>query len=234
MATAKTQTIMYRPLSEVLAKLQERIGDDKLKKVEKVKGQTFTYIAWNDAARQLDDIFGPFGWAEEVVKTDFDSTNGVYAVTRQLVGYAMAGEEVVSIRRQAIGRAVAQPSREGGLTPQSHDIAIAAADSDSFSRASKKLGDAFGLFLYDKEDPAHQASSAPQRSYDASAAPRSSSPHFALSEKQVFALGKKGYSNDDMARIRSREDVDAAFAGTFPKGAKAAAASVPAGEDFPF
>lgn len=145
---------MYKLLPDVLAALATRIGDDKLKKVRKGNQPEQTYIKWTDSAEQLDAIFGVDGWEESIEDFKFDATKGVYAVVRTIRGFVQEVDDTgrptrtSAITRTAVGRAVA--------VGDNHDTAIAAADSDSFSRAAKKFGDALGLFLYDKDDVANQ------------------------------------------------------------------------------
>lgn len=206
---------MYKDLKDIVAALDVRVDDSKLK-----KGPKGTYISWSDSADILTSIFGTEGWEESIEDVKFDSTNGIYAVTRTITGFAQEYDDegkpfrVVSITRCGVGRAVAGLDRNGVLQ---HDGAIASADSDSFSRAAKKFGNALGLFLYDKDDPANQGTSA------FAAAPRST-PAAAPgglndkrpSDKQAnILLTKMGYTPEQLAATPFqtwKADIDEYFA----------------------
>ncbi len=184
---------MYKRIEEVQAALVTRIDQDKLQ----TRPDGFTYVPWEVTARQLDHVFGPFGWEENITNQQFDTERGIYIVSRRITGYAELPDEngprYTTITREGVGTGQGDPTNA-----RSTDTAIKAADSDSFSRAAKKLGDAFGLYLYDKSEQTPRTtststSSAPQRT-----ATTSSGPVRPPSAAQMRFLASLGYSDEDV------------------------------------
>lgn len=204
---------MYKLLPDVLAALATRIGDDKLKKVKKGNQPEQTYIKWTDSAEQLDAIFGVAGWEESIEDFKFDAAKGVYAVVRTIRGFVQEVDDkgkptqVITITRTAVGRAVA--------VGDNHDTAIAAADSDSFSRAAKKFGDALGLFLYDKDDVANQPTVAAAPRSTPAAAPGGLNDKRPSDKQANILLTKMGYTPEQLAATPFqtwKADIDEYFA----------------------
>lgn len=111
----------------------------------------FTYIPWNDTAKAAIEVFGPLGWSNEIItlKEDEGGYSCIMRVTVQV--YDPARQEVIRVTRDGVGYGEIQKTRDGR---ELRDTAIKAAASDALSRAFKLLGDAFGLFLYEKEEDA--------------------------------------------------------------------------------
>lgn len=146
-----------KTIEEVVAALATRLPAESVKRVSKGAQGTYDYVPWETTASELDRIFGPFGWEERIINQAADTARGVYSVTRELTGYATENGEVVDITRVAVGAKCSAGDR-----PDAHANAMKSADSDSFSRAAKKLGDAFGRYLYDKDDDAHAPQGTPR------------------------------------------------------------------------
>lgn len=150
--------------------------------------QGYTYIPWNESARKLNEIFGPMGWSSELREVKDDGT-GYSAIVR--ISATVIGEDggQITITRDGVGYADILTTRDGRLL---RDTAIKAAASDAFSRACKMLGDALGLFLYDraeKEQPKQNYQSNTRQTPPPSRqAPKSSG----LSEKMIGVLEKRG------------------------------------------
>lgn len=165
----------YRTVAEIVAALHVRIRDDKLKSVKKGGGNLFAYVSWETTAEELDRIYGEFGWSTEPLSYSGDSQSGVYLAALKLTVTAIddATGMIVTKSAAGFGRGVAEPSgddREKGLTVASklqlHDTAASAAGSDAFSKAAKLLGDAFGRFLYKKEEQTPVGRTAPRGQQD--------------------------------------------------------------------
>jgi hypothetical protein len=134
-----------------------------LAKVDKGSKGKFDYIPWNETARLLTTIFGTFGWSAGIVDRESHvDANGatVYTVGLDLAVRAQ-DDESRDIREKhlpGVGVGIAAPNKAGVVTADAHDTAAKGARSDALSVAAKSLGDAFGLFLYDKGDPARSTS----------------------------------------------------------------------------
>lgn len=204
--------MQFKTLEEVQTALATRLPEGQLKVRREENKQTgrvqeFSYVPWEVTTRQLDAIFGPFGWTEEVTNQQYDTQKGIYIVTRRITGFAAVTEgegedsytHPVSITREGVGVGIA-----AGDNGRAHDTAIKGADSDSFSRAAKKLGDGFGLYLYDRDDPANarpanteNASASASTRQDTSAPTKANGP----TEKQRKFLNDLGWNNAAIATM---------------------------------
>ncbi len=154
--TEPAKNMMYREINEVLTLLSTRIKDEELSWVRGSGGNDYAYVPWEKSVRILTDIFGPFGWKMEIIDRQSDTTNGIYSATVRVTVYAITSTGIIETSRDGVGVGI-----RIGDNVQANDTAIKAAASDALSRAVKLLGDAFGMFLYDRGDPARvrQASS---------------------------------------------------------------------------
>jgi len=196
---------IYKSASEAAALLHERYSGP-MKAVRKAGGQVYDYIPWNESARQLDKVFGIFGWDSQVVALEAHPTQGIYTAAVAITARVLDDEtgNIISITRSAVGRGSASPTREErdrGIEVAenlgAHDTAAAAAGSDAFSRAAKLLGDAFGLFLYDKEETTASAGYTPAQRPATTTATTNRGP----SPKQMAVLIERGYTEAQIAGL---------------------------------
>jgi Rad52/22 family double-strand break repair protein len=115
------------------------------------------YVPWNISATLLNDIFGFFGWdthetSNDTYSRDFTDKNGVTrletiytAGLRLTVRAKMPDGSIITKTVENIGSAAP------GAYTDALDTAVKAARSDALSRACKLLGNAFGLYFYEKE-----------------------------------------------------------------------------------
>ena len=112
----------------------------------------FDYISWQDTVRQLNNIFGFTGWSSEVREFNEITTEngrGFKSIVRLTCNARDEDGGIVTFHRDGVGFS---DIRTTGNGVDLVDTAVKAAESDALSRAAKKLGDAFGLFLYDKKE----------------------------------------------------------------------------------
>lgn len=156
---------MYRSVEEIEKALQDRgRAEAVMARVNKGGKGSFTYIPWNDTVRLLDDVFGVFGWTARVTHTANDFERGIYRTDIELTVLAEAENGAVltkTLPGTGVGIVV-------GQSQDAHDTAIKASRSDAISVAAKSLGNAFGLFLYDKGDPARSEGASQQTTRQAS------------------------------------------------------------------
>lgn len=212
---------VYKSASEAAALLKERY-DGPMKGVQGRGGKTYDYIPWNESARQLDKVFGIFGWDSKVTALSAHPAEGVYTAAVEVTARVLDDEtgNVITITRSAVGRGTAQPSKDEreklGLTISqdlgTHDTAAATAGSDAFSRACKLLGDAFGLFLYDKPETASYTRAAAQSAGSRTQAPRQAPAGQAgtgqgprPSVKQMTVLNERGYTTEQVEGMDFRD-----------------------------
>lgn len=183
---------MYKTVEEVTRALAVKLDMGLTKK----SYDGYDSVPWNEATRLLDDIFGVFGWSERVLSTYANPQAGVYGVARELTVYAV--DEKGSTVSKTVSAVGACPVR--GESGKAHKTAFMGADSLSFSKATKKLGEAFGLFLYDKDEDEDSSNheSAPRKSAGAKSS-GDRGDDIRPSEKQLFVLtNKAGYTEDDI------------------------------------
>lgn len=151
---------MLRPIEQVTDLLNDRTFAEKsLTQVSKGSKGSFTYVPWNETTRILDQIFGPMGWDSRLTDRQVTESGGafIYHVGLELTVRAAAPDgSIITATRAGVGVGIAAPNRDGYLAPDAHDTAAKAARSDAISTAAKTLGNAFGLFLYDRGDPARE------------------------------------------------------------------------------
>ena len=209
---------VLKTVEEIETALRDRArADEVLSRVDKGNRGKFTYIPWNETARMMNEVFGVFGWSTYKVSSVDDVERGVYIYDGSLIVRAMAGDEV--IEKQLTGRGVGIVSK-GSLEKgdrEAHDTAAKGARSDFLSVAAKCLGEAFGIFLYDKGDPAHtegyvaaHAGAAVQiaTTHETSTAPQVSKPAPTAdgkiglaSEKQAAVMRKNGWNDAQIAEL---------------------------------
>lgn len=207
--TDSTQTSIgvYRSASEVAAALAKKY-DGTLKTVKGSGNKDFEYIPWNDSLRKLTEVFGPFGWDTRITHSEAHPAEGVYVAVVEVTARVIddATGAIVTLTRAGQGRSIARPSkfeREQGMTVAvdlgTHKTAAAGAASDALSRAVKQLGDAFGLFLYEKDEDEggeqQTYGNSPRRS---SSGPSEGTKRGGATPNQRTWLLKNGFSNDDV------------------------------------
>lgn len=189
---------MYKTVSEVLAALSQEPNPA----IVETNYDGKKYISWDNSVRELDRIFGPFGWSERAIAMEAHPAEGIYtaAVEVSVTVKADKGDATFTITRAGYGRSTAQASKDEraqGLTVaqnlQTHDTAASAAGSDALSKAVKKLGQAFGLGFYGEAKRERAAGNgAPQRSSYSGGGSRPPS------EAQMRFLSSLGYTADDV------------------------------------
>lgn len=189
---------MYKTVAEVAAALNQ--APNQAIVYENYDGKK--YISWDDSVRELNRIFGPFGWSTRAVSQSGHPAEGVYLAAIE-VSVTVTDEETdehITVTRAGFGRAVAQPTqseRNDGLTVSTnlitHDTAASAAGSDALSKATKLLGAAFGLDFYGEAKRARANGQQPQ-------APRAQGgTQRPPSAAQMRFLASLGYEDADVA-----------------------------------
>lgn len=219
---------------KTLAQIEAALAQSYSGTLKELEG--YSYIPWNDATDAANAIFGAGGYDVEIIKTWREDTptdelssfpQGYAAIVRVTVHPSDAD----SFYRDGLGFSELVFTKARSYTDRSTgqmvdvaprpliDSAIKGVVSRALVRALALFGDAFGLFLYDKEDT--QASTG--------AAPRSTTTGGdtrTLSEKQVaFVLqkcGRLGLTQEKVNTIpytTAKKLIDALFAGTAPRQA---------------
>ncbi len=141
-----------RNLSQVQAALESKYDGP----IEKIRG--YSYIPWAETVQQANNVFGPLGWSNEVMKL-LEDEGGYLCVQRvTALAYDESRECVVQLVRDGVGYGELQKTRDGR---QLRDTAVKTAASDALSRAFKLVGDAFGLYLYEKANKEADADETP-------------------------------------------------------------------------
>lgn len=139
-----TQTLGVHTLQIVLEGLQKRYDGV----TREIDGNT--YIPWNESVKQANAIFGSLGWSSEV--REFKEVQ-----VGESLGFRATVRVTVPVLRDVPGMDSYHDGvgySEVGYTKSGRpltDTAVKAAESDGISRALKKFGDAFGLYLYEKD-----------------------------------------------------------------------------------
>lgn len=131
--------------TETLEQINQRVDPSKIKQVPGSGGKMFDHLEWHYVARRLNEVFGPDGWSWDGDLTITTLTQSLYAVFH---GKLTIGDAVKS----GIGTAVADLGRKHEI-----DNVAKSAESDAIKRAASKLGDSFGLSLYEKDDEIRQS-----------------------------------------------------------------------------
>jgi hypothetical protein len=150
----------YRKVSEVIELLQNRAtAEEQIKKVDKsdkvASKMGLSYIPWWGTVEILNEIFGVFGWDAVVTSSVSDTERGIYIVDGYLEVRAIDDDQGILVFKRLPGRGVGALSQSALTSADAHDMAAKGARSDFISVAAKGLGDALGIFLYDKADPAN-------------------------------------------------------------------------------
>jgi recombination DNA repair RAD52 pathway protein len=136
MLAERQQRELYKPLA--------------LRRVRQLQGK-FSYLEAWDVAACLGYIFGVENWDDDTTVTlvyeeqrDGKGWDACYKANCRLAVKDPQGNELCHKSGDASGSARNQPSRA-----DAHDLAIKDASSSALKRAAIKLGDQFGLSLYD-------------------------------------------------------------------------------------
>lgn len=189
--------MVLKTMSEVAPQLAERY-DGPISQREGPGGRKFSYIPWTVTARQLDEVFGPFGWSTSTPTVIFAA--GVYTVAGTLTVRVVDDEsgEIIEKTVPGVGSAVARGEGD--------DNASKSALSDFISRAAKLLGDRFGFFLYEKgTEPVSRPAAASAASGAVGDLGRRPS------EKQVAILEKNGIAYEGVPYDVWHSALDAHF-----------------------
>ena len=208
-----------------------------------------TYIPWQENMRVLDELVGPTNWSHEVTGLQVNTKDGVYIVSGTItLSFEEQDGTVRSISRSGVGRAVAGANKKAGepVTVGDHDLAAAAAESDTFSRICKKFGPAFGRDLYGGEEHTSGGTDSASRAtpQQGNGQAKKQGPKVGeATSAQAFRMRENGWT-DEQIRSLTLEEVRAAMDGIFHKdgaptvlphyggrGDEALAASM--GDDFP-
>lgn len=120
-------------------------------RVSQTQGQS--YLESHDVIAHLNRIFGFDGWDSEIVK----GPDLIFEQERQPGKWDVLYQATVRITvKDSDGNVVCR--HEGSATGDgqnqsrisAHDLALKSAESTAEKRAARKLGDQFGLSLYDK------------------------------------------------------------------------------------
>jgi len=197
---------MYKTIAEVETALQDRTyADSVLSRVDKGNRGKFTYIPWNESARLLNQIFGVMGWSTEKISSVDDLARGIFIYDLAL-SVSVIGDHGEMARKTVTGRgfgAVSAKAMERGDV-DAMDTASKGARSDALSVACKLLGEAFGIFLYDKGDPAHSESYVAQHADTTTAMEsRNEEQHTTTASVQKSApvAGKVGNASEKQANV---------------------------------
>ena len=219
---------MYKNISEVEAALADRAQAEALiAKVDKGWGKA-SYIPWNETAGLLNRVFGPFGWTTTKVASVDDVVHGIYIYDLELTVYA-TDEDGHMTSKELTGRGVGVVAQNRLTDGEAHDTAAKAARSDALSVAAKSLGDGFGLFLYDRGDPARSSQGAQTEQKQASSYQRQpqeqsqgqrpafsgqiKEPGAPATPAQIGALSKFGIDGSQMTKGEASAAIDAAKQG---------------------
>jgi hypothetical protein len=225
----------YRKVSEVVELLADRKpAEAQIKKVDKsdkvASKMGLSYIPWWGTVEMLNEVFGVFGWDAVVTGTTSDVEHGIYIVDGYIEVRAIDDESGVLVFKRLPGRGVGTVAQSALSSADAHDMGAKGARSDFISVAAKGLGDHFGIFLYDKADPANGRNFTPSTSSQGAktetqgttetqkAAPAPSGHGFA-SEKQLVYLHREHWTDEQVAAL-SKEELKRVMDGIFGKGDK--------------
>lgn len=221
--TAKGEGMRYRNVAEVEKALAKPLDRGLTEK----SFEGFDTVPWNVAVKLLDDIFGPFGWSEKTTGTFSSPKDGVYSVTREITVTVQDDEGNLYVKTvTGVGASIVKDD-----TAKAKRTAAMGAASTAFSKATKMLGDAFGLYLYDEDEKANNGKTS---GGNKSSGGGKGHP----TEKQAIYLRKAGYTDEDieaMSYEEGKEKLDDFFQNGTKKPAakgKAVAKGKPAKRDF--
>lgn len=201
-----TQEERLKTLQEITAALEAEYNRDTytLAPVKRLKDGN-DYISWNDSADLANKLFGPMLWDSTVVSMQYREVDdgetvhrGYEAIVRITAKYLDENNVIQIAHRDGAGF--------GALVPQGRknplDLAYKAAESDAFSRAAKKFGDYFGLFLYDKPVEDDGAGYNRPTTSGSVAAPRAAAAGggkgYPVSDGRKTHLAKNGYTPEQI------------------------------------
>ena len=117
----------------------------------------YDYLTSWDVIKTANEIFGYFGWSSELIDMRMVSEDFIEDKDKYEVSYLATVK--VTLRYMGENGAVVSTSHMGSghdagtrkKKSEAHGMAIKNAESDAEKRALRKLGNQFGLPLYDKE-----------------------------------------------------------------------------------
>lgn len=114
-------------------------------------GKQLSYIETWDAMEAANRIWGYDGWCYSLDRLEHQA--GVWVAIVTVTVYA--GDRLVT--RQDAGAAIPAAKRGEEPSPEATETALKGAVSDATKRALRSFGGQFGLLLYDKDAPEHDA-----------------------------------------------------------------------------
>ncbi len=195
-------TAAFRALDEVSTQLAARY-DGPTYTLDKGNAGKFTYIPWHVSVRQLNDIFGVFGWTS--TQPQVSQADGIVTVTLAITARVVDAQgTVIEKTVPCVGSAAARD-----------DNSAKSALSDALSKGVKFFGDAFGFFLSEEKRGAASANSAPNRAPQGGGSYSSNGSNGngaarpgggkGPSEKQMKMLLDNGYTEEQIAGLGFKE-----------------------------
>ena len=164
----------------------------------------FKYIPWNLAVQQANKIFGYAGWSDTILVHEAVADN-----TGAVVGYKCQARVTVTYEREdgTVGTIIHEGEGYNAANSGRMDTTVMGAPSIALSKAFKKFGDAFGLFLYEKEkEEGQKVNSSGSRPASSRSTASNGAARPVGSEKQRSALVKQGLSLEMLKRFDERND----------------------------
>jgi DNA recombination protein Rad52 len=143
-------------LPQILETLLKPLDPARVKKRQGRGSGQFSYLETHDVKRTMNTIFGFDGWGyeivqqEEIARVDVEKDNrqGCHVGYRCIIRLSCRG--FLDTDGSGYGDAV-EYGQAARVTAS--ELAIKESESDALKRACVKLGDQFGLGLYDKDAP---------------------------------------------------------------------------------
>lgn len=155
-----------RDSNQVQEFLNANIKRSEISSREGFSGRVLLFLESWQVIKKLNDAFGNMGWDNETMEMEQvpGSKFPTYKAKTRISATVRVGENALfSIKHDGYGFGV-------GKNVDDHELAIKAAESDSFKRAAMKFGPNLGLALYDKseefitDDRPNQSTTAAQES----------------------------------------------------------------------
>jgi hypothetical protein len=179
------------------------------------KVRNYDYIPWNESAKLMHTLFGPFGWDSETIEIVQVEDMGFRATVR--VTYRVTDDDGNTITTFHDGVGFGKLEHTNAGDPLA-DTAIKTAASDGFSRAVKYIGEALGLNLYDKDDPANATAPAPARSNGNARPQAGGARRKTATETMVNSLKWRKVPEDVIERVREDFDTTSTLIGLLKGG----------------
>jgi recombination DNA repair RAD52 pathway protein len=146
MLSAQQLHQLYQPINPKRVAKHPHSGMSYIKSwdMEAHLGRIFGLVGWDDDT-EFECVFEDFvTWTDRKTGQEKSGWDVCYRAKSVLILKDVDGNAVSRKSGAATGSATHQPSRS-----EAHDLALKDACSDALKRAAKKLGNQFGLSLYD-------------------------------------------------------------------------------------